>query len=201
MFQNEKRTLRLLWATALAAAVLAAPTTGREWKSKPKSAAADYLTISDKRPTGDGIFIIWLAQPILEGAFPKMPELKDALDHYVVLGTMHMQKRDGNIAIDETETPVAQDAQGTALTLLPAQRLPPELNMLEAMLQFGLRRSLTQRTGSDASDTKEKLDDLIRRGFRFFVFDTGTVHACTAGKLQVRYAGETYSYDTPVPGC
>jgi len=38
------------------------------------------------------------------------------------------------------------------------------------------------------------------QGFRWFVFAGGAVHACEAG-LSVAYDGETYTYETPIPGC
>jgi hypothetical protein len=36
---------------------------------------------------------------------------------------------------------------------------------------------------------------------RWFVFDGSTIHSCQPGKLSVPYGGETYIYDTPIPGC
>jgi len=39
------------------------------------------------------------------------------------------------------------------------------------------------------------------QGFRWFVFEGGAVHACETGGLSVAYDGETYTYETPIPGC
>ncbi|HYS45393.1 MAG TPA: hypothetical protein VEM35_03095, partial [Rhizomicrobium sp.] len=33
------------------------------------------------------------------------------------------------------------------------------------------------------------------------VWEAGAVNACQKGKLVVTYDGETYSFDTPMPGC
>jgi hypothetical protein len=38
-------------------------------------------------------------------------------------------------------------------------------------------------------------------GTRFFIFDAGTVRACEKGKISVPYEGETYTWETPFPGC
>jgi hypothetical protein len=36
---------------------------------------------------------------------------------------------------------------------------------------------------------------------RFFTYDGSTIHSCMPGKLTVPFGGETYTYDTPIPGC
>ena len=38
-------------------------------------------------------------------------------------------------------------------------------------------------------------------GVRWFAFEGSMIHSCTPGKLSVPFAGETYTYDTPIPGC
>jgi hypothetical protein len=38
------------------------------------------------------------------------------------------------------------------------------------------------------------------QGMHFFAFEGG-VHACEKGQLSIPFAGETYIYDTPIPGC
>jgi hypothetical protein len=39
------------------------------------------------------------------------------------------------------------------------------------------------------------------KAMKTFVFDAGAVHSCESGRLSVLFAGETYTWDTPFPGC
>ena len=42
----------------------------------------------------------------------------------------------------------------------------------------------------------------VGAGFRWFVFDGASVKSCTPGSgFSVQLANETYTYDTPIPGC
>jgi hypothetical protein len=41
----------------------------------------------------------------------------------------------------------------------------------------------------------------IGDGTKFFIFDAGTVRACEKGGISVPLAGETYTWETPFPGC
>jgi hypothetical protein len=35
----------------------------------------------------------------------------------------------------------------------------------------------------------------------FFTFDAGRAHACAKGAISIPLAGETYTWETPFPGC
>jgi hypothetical protein len=39
------------------------------------------------------------------------------------------------------------------------------------------------------------------KGMRMFVFEGGAIDACKKGQLSVPLASETYTWDTPFPGC
>jgi hypothetical protein len=39
------------------------------------------------------------------------------------------------------------------------------------------------------------------KGMKMFVFDAGDVAACKKGGLAVALADETYTWQTPIPGC
>ena len=39
------------------------------------------------------------------------------------------------------------------------------------------------------------------QGVHWYAFDSGSVRACEKGGISVQFAGEKYTYDTPVPGC
>jgi len=36
---------------------------------------------------------------------------------------------------------------------------------------------------------------------KMFVFESGAIDSCKKGQLAVPLAGETYTWDTPFPGC
>jgi hypothetical protein len=41
----------------------------------------------------------------------------------------------------------------------------------------------------------------LNKGIKMFVFEKGDVDACKKGQLSVALAGETYTWETPFPGC
>jgi len=88
-----------------------------------------------------------------------------------------------------TFTPVPDlkiaDAAGRQLSPLATNATPPEMAQTITTLQ-GLAR---QNLGP------------VGQGMRWFVFDGSMIHSCQPGKLSVPYGGETYTYDTPIPGC
>ena len=47
----------------------------------------------------------------------------------------------------------------------------------------------------------EVRSDVGKGKMRWSIYETGTVSACQPGKLVVIYDGESYSFDTPMPGC
>jgi len=77
------------------------------------------------------------------------------------------------------------DQTGRTLASLSANATPPDVAQTTSTLQMLARQSL----------------GAIGQGMHWFVFDGNTIHSCDAGKLSIPYAGETYTYDTPIPGC
>jgi hypothetical protein len=183
MRRISRRRVSMLAAFAVAvwAASGAAPAQSRPWK--PNALALDYSQILDQRGTHDSILIWWLAPPFMEHASVEAQEL---LDKYVVLGIVHTHVLvGGTMSFDPIESIEASDGSGSPLTRLTGDDIPPlaqgTLTTLQAMLQ--------------------KAIGPMGQGFRWFVFEGGAVHACEAGGLSVAYDGETYTYETPIPGC
>ena len=107
-------------------------------------------------------------------------------DKYVVISVVHFHTGQGGaISLDDIDTLEAQNDDDKPLTLVPrTELLPSEVGMLSA-----IEAALRQSTGR------------IGNGTRFFIFDADGVRACEKGGLSVPYAGETYTWDTPFPGC
>lgn len=53
----------------------------------------------------------------------------------------------------------------------------------------------------NADLTPRGRERIVELAARKRIYEAGSVNACRSGKLPVAYEGETYSYDTPLPGC
>jgi len=185
MRRISRRRVGALAALAVAVWVAsgAAPAQSRPWKPKPNALALDYAQILDQRSTRDSIVIWWLAPPMMERASVEAQEL---LDKYVVVGIVHAHMLvGGSMSFDPIETIEASDGSGSPLTQLTGDNIPPLAQGTLAALQAILQKAIGP----------------MGQGFRWFVFEGGAVHACEPGGLSVAYDGETYTYETPIPGC
>ena len=170
-------------AAALLSAMAAFPAQARLWKPQGEALAQDYTVITDVRKSHDIITIFWLASPLT----PDSPAAKLILDRYVIIGVAHVKQdsvtgRMESTALDAVE---AVDGAGTALTLLEGDKIPPTV----AAVITGVGGMMRQSMG------------VMGTGMRFFAFEAGSIQACNKGKLSISYVGETYTYDTPIPGC
>jgi len=105
---------------------------------------------------------------------------------YVVIGVAHAHTaKDGTISFDRTTTLDAANAEGNKLTLLDASTMPPTFVGAMATMQSVFNRALGQ----------------FGQGVQWFAFDGSPMQACTKGRLSIPFAGEKYTFDTPVPGC
>lgn len=175
-----KRAAALLMATGACVALLAAPASGRPWKPAPAQQASDYLTITHNKP-GELIIIIWLGSPMMTSEASRQMLEKNIVigivdAHVAAAGTMSFQPIDRLQVLDETNTPLA---------VVTAETLTPVLAGVMTATQTLYRQSL----------------GAMGQGIHWFVFDAGKVHACGKGLLSIPYAGEIYTYETPVPGC
>jgi hypothetical protein len=112
--------------------------------------------------------------------------IQDVLSRYVVLGIAHGRTATtGQMSFDAIADLRIADSTARSLASLPPNAMPPEVAQTIAGLQALARQSLGP----------------IGQGIRWFVFDGSTIHACSSGKMSVPFDGETYTYDTPIPGC
>ena len=177
--------VRALAALAVSLVLAAGATSAqaRPWKPKPNALALDYSQILDQRSARDVVVLWWLAPPTMERASVEAQEL---LDKNVVLGIVRAHVLiGGTMSFDPIERLEASDANGTPLAPLTGDDIPPVAQGTLTALQAILQKSFGP----------------MGQGFHWFVFEGGAVHACEAGGLSVAYDGETYTYETPFPGC
>jgi hypothetical protein len=182
------------WVSRSLAAVLVAAVIGslfaavssradaRQWKPTAATLARDYAQIVDLRESKRELVLVWWSVPPMYSN----SQTREVFDKYVVLGVARAKiGADGTFSYDQTGTPQASDGNVQPLTLLSGDKVPPvvagNLVSVEGMLR--------QAAGP------------LGKGVQWFVFEGGAVHAYEKGELSVRFADETYTYDTPIPGC
>jgi hypothetical protein len=111
---------------------------------------------------------------------------QQVFDKYIVIGVARERLSIGSSpSFDEIDTLEAKDNHGKPLQLLGKNDMPPAVIGALATMEAVLARSLGP----------------MGKGTHWFVFDGGTVHACGKGGMSISFAGEIYTYETPVPGC
>jgi hypothetical protein len=142
----------------------------------------NYLQIVDSRDGRDVIMIWWLAPPMFDETARTSLLV---LDQYFVVGFVHGQvNTGGTITYDSSDAPVVTGNDGVPMKLLTSDAIPPTVTGLLA----GVQASLGQSIGA------------LGKGIQWDTF-TGPARACSKGNISIAYAGETYTYDTPIPGC
>jgi hypothetical protein len=160
----------------------------RPWKPTPSQIAVDYGGINHNRGNGDVVDVVtigWWASPT---ATPGS-ELASVFERYVLISITHshFNVREGATALrfDEVDKLEVRDESGNLLTPLDQDALPPASIGRLATFEAGYRQGLGPRG----------------KGTKFFLFEAGAVHACEKGGISVPYDGETYTWETPFPGC
>ena len=159
----------------------------RIWKATPQAVARDYAFINDTRPSGEAIFLGWFVPGMAQPNAPNAAIVIANLQKYVVLVVVHahLDKMTGSLSFEDVPALDARDQTGKPLTLVVRDALPPTT----AAMAVGIETSLRQSLGA------------MGKGMKLFVFDAGDVNSCKRGSLSVPLAGDTYTWDTPIPGC
>ena len=162
---------------------LMTPAQARLWKPEREALAQDYAIITDVRKSHDIITVFWLAPPLAPGS----PAAQLILERYVILGVSHVKQDTvtGKAESTNLDAVEARGSDGKPLALLEGDKIPPTV----AAVIGGIGGTARQAMGVTGT------------GMRFFAFDAGNVRACGKGRLSIAYVGETYIYDTPIPGC
>jgi len=180
-----KRVPQVLALLAFSAVALVPPAVARQWKPDARGAALDYTQVLHSKGAGQVVVVWWVVPETFAGA-PNAQPIQDVLSRYVVLGivdarpTPNVQMNFATVADLKVS-----DATGRTLSPLAGNVIPPEAAQATTNLQGMARQNLGP----------------IGQGMRFFVYEGSTIHSCQPGKMSVPYGGETYVYDTPIPGC
>jgi hypothetical protein len=145
--------------------------------------AQDYANIVDQRGRGDLVMLLWLVPE----AIPEDQHVaREILSKYVVLGAVHA-KMDaiGTFSFDDINSLNASDTSGRPLVALDNSSMPPTITGALATVQA----IMSQAAGP------------FGRGIHWFVYRGGTVGSCQKGGMSIQLADETYTYETPIPGC
>jgi hypothetical protein len=164
-----------------------APALSRSWKPSPTALARDYVTINDTRPGSEIVMLMWFVPELVPPDSPNAATVKALLDKYVILMVVHakLDKVTAKFSFEDVSTLQAEDRTGKPLTLMARNELPPAATGAVAIMEALFRQSL----------------GTFGQGMKVFVFEAAGVTSCKAGGLSVRFAGETYTWQTPIPGC
>ncbi len=178
-----KHLLGLLIFTFLA--VPLANLQAREWKPLPHAAAREYGILKHERSPVDQVIIYWM--PDL--SIPKSPEgevARDLLSDYILIGTVRVQvDSQARMNVKEEQPPVVTLLNGEPVKQFSQHEFSPALTGLVTVLS----RSISQGMG------------VIGQGIQWFVFDGAKINSCETGGFIIKFAGEAYDYQTPIPGC
>lgn len=154
------------------------PASARLWKPTPQQQVVDYLSLRHDKSDGS-VSVTWMASPLVVAA------AKPVMDKFVVIQIIRTRRGpDGAITWDDVQGVQVSDGTGNALKEVPSEQILPLLVGMIATTEATLRQN---------SQGKAKV--------YWGVYEAGAVNACQRGKLNVSFEGETYNFDTPVPGC
>jgi hypothetical protein len=183
--------LSRLFGTALIPAVLSvvavSTASSRMWNATPDAIARDYATINDTRAGGEVVVLMWFVPTMVRPDASGAPNLIAMLQKYVVVMAVHgrLDKAAGTLSFDDIDTLEARDQAGKPLNLLVRSVMPPAPTAVLAAIETMFRQSL----------------GAMGKGAKMFVFDAADVDSCKKGGMSIPFAGETYTWDTPIPGC
>jgi hypothetical protein len=155
----------------------------RPWKATPSQIAGEYAQINHAKSSADFVNLRWWASPTVMSGTP----LAAILEKYIVVSVVHfhINQPGGTMSFDDIDTLEVRDGGNEPLTLVPRDKLSPVAIGVLAGFEAAFRQSLG------------RLGD----GMKFFTFDAGAVRACEKGAISIPLAGETYTWETPFPGC
>jgi hypothetical protein len=157
----------------------------RPWKATPTQIAGDYASINHNRGNGDVVTIGWWSSPTATHG----SQLASVFERYILISITHshlnLREPATGLRFDDVDKLEVRDESGNLLTPFDQDVLPPASIGVLATFEAGYRQGLGPRG----------------KGTKFFLFDAGAVHACGKGGISVPYDGETYTWETPFPGC
>lgn len=159
----------------------------RNWKASPEAIARDYATINDNRANGEFVLFMWFVPSMVRPDQSGAQVLVATLEKYVVLMAVHgrLDKTSGTLSFEDIDTLEAKDQMGNPLAVMTRNDLPPTTTAILAAMETLFRQSF----------------GAMGKGMKMFVFNAGAVNSCKKGEMSVPFAGENYTWETPIPGC
>ena len=180
--RNRFRAALIVFSALTCGLYASSPAGARPWKTTPQGMAQDYAQILDVRGQGEIVVIFWMVPQIVG----EVPAAHAILEKYVVIGVVHSRLGPaGSMLFDAIDPLQVKDTGGKPLTLLEGDKLPADVSAFVTAMGGTMKQAL----------------GAMGQGMHIFVYDSGGVHACTKGGLSIPYAGEVYTYSTPIPGC
>jgi hypothetical protein len=182
-----KRIAFVIVATVLLALPGLCPVSARQRRATPDAVARDYATITDTRPSGELIMLMWIVPRMVQPNSPGATAAVAMVQKYVLVVAVHghLDKTTGIMTFEDIDNLDVRDQGGKALTPVARNDLPPTNTAMLAALEAMFRQSI----------------GAMGKGMKMFVFEGGNIDSCKKGQLSVPLASETYTWDTPFPGC
>jgi hypothetical protein len=180
-----KHIATLAVASAIVLCMESPTAISRQWRPTQQNLAQDYATIQDVRPDGEIVFLIWLAFPMTGPDAPA--DFIEMLHRYTIIFAVHgrMATDSSGIAFEHIESLASKNRDGKALTPTLKEDIPARYSSFLSNAEASMKATLGA-FGDSA---------------QLFVFDGRDVDACASGGLSVFLANETYTWETPFPGC
>jgi hypothetical protein len=164
---------------------LGAEADARSWKTTPTQRAQDYLSIQDARANNEIVLTMWIA-PEYYAPEQKYELVRNLLRTNAVIVIAHVQVRPtGEWKFFDPTNASIRHGNDAARQPLDRDTLSPALSGFLTAFE----KSLSQGIGKLGTNMK------------LLVFDGAGIESCGNGVLWVDYAGENYSFKTPIPGC
>jgi len=157
----------------------------RPWKTTPTKRAQDYLSIQDVRANNEIVLTMWIA-PEYFAPEQRSELVKNLFSTYTVIVFAHVQ------ILPTGEWKYTDPTNASIRHRNDAARQPLDKDTLSPALIGFLtifEKTLSQGLGKLGANMK------------LHVFDGAGIESCGNGVLWVDYAGENYSFKTPIPGC
>jgi hypothetical protein len=109
------------------------------------------------------------------------------LQKYVVIIAAHgrVERVTGTMSFEDVDGLKAMDQTGKPLVPVAREDLPPTNIAMLAAVEGLMRQSF----------------GAMGKGMKMSIFNAGGVDPCKQGQLAVPFANETYTWETPFPGC
>jgi hypothetical protein len=153
----------------------------------PSEIAGDYAVINHNRGNGDVVTVVWWASLTARPGSPS--QLVSVFERHVLISITHSHLNLGEpvtgLRFDDVDKLEVRNESGNHFAPFDQDLLPPASIGNLSAFEAGYRQGLGPRG----------------KGTKFFQFEAGGVHACEKGGISVPYDGETYTWETPFPGC